>query len=302
MIGKATGVSGRDAVDGTKYAATATNAWKKDVVSGRSGKEREAALEKKRAERRDMSSQGEDGVYGWQKKLNKEKEQKQLKEAKDAADAAELKARKPYQKDIFNQQNEVNQKANELAAVQQSQNYLDAQQKVTEEIAGQVKLEKELKDTIDTNGSMESLEKEKTTLGSRPIGLTSAVLREQDEYDRQKAEIETKITFVSEAKNKVNNQEQVVKQAKKDAIEIIKTEQVAFDNADSILKTTKDKSDTEGKIAKEQSQKESAEKIIKETGNIELANKINTGTGPKKKSFTEDDLIKMAEKIKEDDK
>ena len=74
MIGKATGVSGRDAVDGTKYAATATNAWKKDVVSGRSGKEREAALEKKRAERRDISSKGKDGVYEWDRKLQKEKE------------------------------------------------------------------------------------------------------------------------------------------------------------------------------------------------------------------------------------
>ena len=74
MVGKATGVSGRDAVDGTKYAATAVVAGGKDFISGRSEKEREAALEKKRAERRDISSKGKDGVYEWDRKLQKEKE------------------------------------------------------------------------------------------------------------------------------------------------------------------------------------------------------------------------------------
>jgi hypothetical protein len=73
-IAKATGVSGRDAVDNTRYAATAMVADTKDFVSGRSGKEREDALEKKRSERRDISGKGEDGVYEWNRKLQKEKE------------------------------------------------------------------------------------------------------------------------------------------------------------------------------------------------------------------------------------
>jgi hypothetical protein len=89
-IGQVTGVSARDISNKAKYAGTAVVAGTRDILSGRAGAEEEVAQQKKRDERRDMSSQGTDGVYGWKRKLNKEKEQVEAKKieqnAKDAMD------------------------------------------------------------------------------------------------------------------------------------------------------------------------------------------------------------------------
>lgn len=80
MVGKVTSVSGKDIENKTKYAATAVVAGAKDMMSGRSYAEQEAAEEKKRKERREQSEKGDDGVYGWEKKMDAEK--KKVEETK----------------------------------------------------------------------------------------------------------------------------------------------------------------------------------------------------------------------------
>lgn len=238
-IGKVTKVSGDTIEDKVRYGAAAAPAAAKDIISGRKREEEKAAETKKRKERREESEKGDDGLYGWQRKLQDEKVKNESEKAK-----AKMKAARKEELDstteVFTGDGEHNGKNLSQALKDAEGNaanptkQIDAQKEI--EIAkSELKKEEAKIEPIELDieiaekgvrGVKETLDNAKTKVSdlreelkntSDPIGknmIKSTLDQAVRDRNNAQSELKTKTAELSDEKNKLTAQKKAVKTAK----------------------------------------------------------------------------------------